>query len=106
MARSVISKLWGKQFQSGISGSCLQVDIKPASDVIAGAVARAASQSTIHPLDTLKVQLQSGKGRAIKPVLSKIGKLVPPKGKFPSARHGGMAHCSVCIWPYKDRSCA
>lgn len=35
---------------------CLvQVDLKPASDVLAGAMARAASQSTIHPLDTLKV---------------------------------------------------
>ena len=32
-----------------------KVDTKPASDVIAGAMARAASQSTIHPLDTLKV---------------------------------------------------
>lgn len=34
----------------------VQVDLKPASDVLAGAMARAASQSTIHPLDTLKVQ--------------------------------------------------
>ncbi len=33
-----------------------RVDTKPASDVIAGAMARAASQSTIHPLDTLKVE--------------------------------------------------
>lgn len=58
--------------------SGLQVDMKPASDVIAGAVARAASQGTIHPLDTLKVQLQSNKGRA--PKLSKIAQLVPPQG--------------------------
>lgn len=35
------------------------VPLKPASDVVAGAVARAASQSTIHPLDTLKVRLQT-----------------------------------------------
>ncbi len=34
-----------------------KVDLKPASDVLAGAMARAASQSTIHPLDTLKVAL-------------------------------------------------
>lgn len=34
---------------------------KPASDVLAGATARAASQATIHPLDTLKVRLQAGK---------------------------------------------
>ena len=58
----------------------MQVDTKPASDVIAGAVARAASQGTIHPLDTLKVQLQSGKGRQYKPNLSKISQLVPPPG--------------------------
>lgn len=32
---------------------------KPASDVIAGATARAASQATIHPLDTLKVRMQA-----------------------------------------------
>ena len=35
------------------------VPLKPASDVVAGAVARAASQSTIHPIDTLKVRLQT-----------------------------------------------
>lgn len=37
----------------------MQVDLKPASDVLAGAMARAASQSTIHPLDTLKVLLHA-----------------------------------------------
>lgn len=36
-----------------------QVDLKPASDVLAGAMARAASQSTIHPLDTLKVSARA-----------------------------------------------
>ena len=55
-----------------------QVDTKPASDVIAGAVARAASQGTIHPLDTLKVRLQSGK--SLKPVLAKASKLIQPQG--------------------------
>jgi solute carrier family 25 S-adenosylmethionine transporter 26 len=30
--------------------------------VIAGAMARAASQSTIHPLDTMKVRMQAGRG--------------------------------------------
>lgn len=34
---------------------------KPANDVFAGAMARAASQSTIHPLDTMKVRMQAGK---------------------------------------------
>ena len=37
-----------------------QADAKPAHDVVAGAVARAASQSTIHPLDTMKVRMQAG----------------------------------------------
>ena len=50
------------------------MDTKPASDVLAGAVARAASQGTIHPLDTLKVRMQHG------PPMSKIGKLIPPAG--------------------------
>ncbi|KAK9794674.1 hypothetical protein WJX73_006307 [Symbiochloris irregularis] len=49
-----------------------KVDAKPATDVLAGAMARAASQGTIHPLDTLKVRMQHGKP------LSKIGKLIPP----------------------------
>lgn len=52
---------------------------KPASDVLAGAVARAASQGTIHPLDTLKVRMQTGKGFA-PPGISKIGQLLPPSG--------------------------
>ena len=62
-----------------------KVPLKPASDVLAGALARAASQSTIHPLDTLKVRLQpnrmagssSGGAKALQG-LSKIGQLVPP----------------------------
>eukprot|EP00887_Chlorella_sp_A99_P006829 scaffold2.g6829.t1 len=36
-------------------------DQKPAHDVLAGAMARAASQSTIHPLDTMKVRMQAGR---------------------------------------------
>lgn len=38
-----------------------QPDQKPAHDVVAGAMARAASQSTIHPLDTMKVRMQAGR---------------------------------------------
>lgn len=52
--------------------------MKPASDVLAGALARAASQSTIHPLDTLKVRLQTASNNAVKGI-SKIGQLVPPQ---------------------------
>jgi len=54
-----------------------QVDTKPASDILAGAVARAASQSTIHPLDTLKVRMQARGG------VSKFARLVPPAGTAP-----------------------
>ena len=31
----------------------------PVKDIIAGGLARAASQSTIHPLDTVKVRMQA-----------------------------------------------
>ncbi|KAK9822204.1 hypothetical protein WJX81_004183 [Elliptochloris bilobata] len=51
-----------------------KVDTKPASDILAGAVARAASQGTIHPLDTLKVRMQARGG------VSKFARLVPPAG--------------------------
>ena len=54
------------------------MDTKPASDIVAGAVARAASQGTIHPLDTLKVRMQARGGA--KGPLSSFGKLVPPPG--------------------------
>jgi len=66
--------------------------LKPASDVLAGALARALSQSTIHPLDTLKVRLQTrlpptaasaaaaSTSTAAVPGLSKFGQLVPPAG--------------------------
>lgn len=65
--------------------------LKPATDVLAGALARALSQSTIHPLDTLKVRLQArpppsaaaaaapSTAAAVKG-LSKFGQLVPPPG--------------------------
>lgn len=63
--------------------------LKPATDVLAGALARALSQSTIHPLDTLKVRLQArpppsaataaSSAVAVKG-LSKFGQLVPPAG--------------------------
>lgn len=46
---------------------------KPVSEVLAGATARAASQATIHPLDTLKVRMQtSGAGQ-----VKGIGKNLP-----------------------------
>lgn len=66
--------------------------LKPATDVLAGALARALSQSTIHPLDTLKVRLQArppptaasaaaaASTSTAVPGLSKFGQLVPPAG--------------------------
>lgn len=59
------------------------VTTKPASDVMAGALARAGSQGFIHPLDTMKVKLQAGKQAAqaaTSRVASKFSRLVPPKG--------------------------
>jgi hypothetical protein len=44
---------------SAASSAAPKVDTKPASDVLAGALARAVSQSTIHPLDTFKVSVQA-----------------------------------------------
>ena len=67
---------------SGTALTVSKVPLKPASDIFAGALARAASQSTIHPLDTLKVRLQTRLGnsasRGAAQSLSKIGQLVPP----------------------------
>lgn len=69
--------------QQGAGGSS-RVPLKPASDVLAGALARAGSQSVIHPIDTLKVRLQTSMARAPPSApapaagLSKIGQLVPP----------------------------
>ena len=42
---------------TGLLGSIASVFL--VTDVIAGATARAASQSTIHPLDTIKVRMQA-----------------------------------------------
>ncbi|CAG9463123.1 unnamed protein product [Pedinophyceae sp. YPF-701] len=62
---------------------------KPASDVLAGALARAASQSTIHPLDTIKVRIQAGsptKQLAVAAGLSKTSRLIPPAGAVARAK--------------------
>lgn len=45
----------------------------PVSEVLAGATARAASQATVHPLDTLKVRMQTTNGSTVKG----IGKNLP-----------------------------
>mmetsp|Transcript_13587 Transcript_13587/g.23888 ORF Transcript_13587/g.23888 Transcript_13587/m.23888 type:complete len:445 (-) Transcript_13587:491-1825(-) len=72
------------------AGGTSKVALKPASDVLCGAIARAASQSTIHPLDTFKVRLQARSRiniasasaapslQAPPPGMSKIGQLMPP----------------------------
>ena len=43
--------------KTGVFGSISS--FLPMTDVLAGAAARAASQSTIHPLDTIKVRMQA-----------------------------------------------
>ena len=68
------------------------VDTKPASDVIAGALARAVSQSTIHPLDTLKVRLQTNTtvvNKAPVSVLGTVGKMY--RGVLGAAGGAGVA---------------
>lgn len=74
---SIIDKM--PSASAAVASAPAKAATKPASDVIAGALARAASQSTIHPLDTLKVRLQARRGAAPQGV-SKFGQLVPPVG--------------------------
>eukprot|EP00878_Enallax_costatus_P001338 GHUV01001485.1.p1 GENE.GHUV01001485.1~~GHUV01001485.1.p1 ORF type:complete len:546 (+),score=246.18 GHUV01001485.1:757-2394(+) len=76
---------------------------KPLSDVFAGALARALSQSTIHPLDTLKVRMQAkGAAAAVAkpaaaavPGLSKFGQLVPPPVTGPDFKAMGAGLASL-----------
>ncbi|RMZ52192.1 hypothetical protein APUTEX25_001582, partial [Auxenochlorella protothecoides] len=48
------------QENSAVAAAAATATVKPVHDVVAGAMARAASQSTIHPLDTMKVRMQTG----------------------------------------------
>jgi hypothetical protein len=81
---------------------------RPLTDVLAGALARAASQSIIHPLDTLKVRLQAGArggaataastaatGAAPPPAVSKFGRLVPPAGAAAGLQAAGAGLASL-----------
>jgi hypothetical protein len=83
---------------------------RPASDVLAGALARAASQSIIHPLDTLKVRLQANmRGSGAPPPasasaaaptpaptgVSKFGRLVPPAGAAAHLQAAGAGLASL-----------
>jgi len=63
---------------TGLLGSIASVF--PVTDVIAGATARAASQSTIHPLDTIKVRMQA----ALKGNVAKVASSAAPvsTGKY------------------------
>lgn len=87
---------WGAWLEGALTEGALQragqVDTKPASDILAGAVARAASQSTIHPLDTLKVRMQAGGG------VSKFARLVPPAGVPPTFAGTSMSAVSHPLW--------
>ena len=83
--------------------SLLQVDLKPASDVLAGAMARAASQSTIHPLDTLKVHTCAL--AALVPLLL-ICTLCPFASRraqwFASYRTNARFPSACCAWRHCD----
>ncbi|GMH44447.1 hypothetical protein BSKO_12399 [Bryopsis sp. KO-2023] len=72
---------------------------KPSSDVMAGAMARAASQSTIHPLDTLKVRMQTGTGNV--KGLSKFGKLMHSNGNSKEALKAARSFGSGVASLYK-----
>ena len=63
---------------TGLLGSIASVF--PVTDVVAGATARAASQSTIHPLDTIKVRMQA----ALKGNVAKVSSTAAPvsTGKY------------------------
>lgn len=53
----------------------------PMTDVIAGGLARAASQSTIHPLDTVKVRMQAAI-KSVKNVVPKKVEVPVSSGKY------------------------
>ncbi len=66
---------------TGLLGSIASVF--PVTDVIAGATARAASQSTIHPLDTIKVRMQAAlKGNGVKSTVSSAVSSSVSTGKY------------------------
>lgn len=79
----------------------VKVETKPLTDILAGALARAGSQSTIHPLDTIKVKMQAGayaakKGaegaaKGVAKGTSKFAKLVPPVGAMRNLRGKALA---------------
>ena len=72
-----------------------QPDGKPAHDVVAGAVARAASQSTIHPLDTMKVRMQAGGGRATAPAPTPPPSTTPAPARFSTSKSAGLPPSSL-----------
>ncbi|EFN52160.1 hypothetical protein CHLNCDRAFT_139333 [Chlorella variabilis] len=81
-----------------------QPDHKPANDVVAGAMARAASQSTIHPLDTMKVRMQAGGRSGI--TSSSLPPSLPPRQAAPLERRllegvvGAAAGAGIIIGTY------
>lgn len=80
------------------SAASAAVPLKPASDVVAGAVARAASQSTIHPLDTLKVRLQtSGVNNVVSGGLQSVTSLY--KGVAGAATGADLANDVLAMGP-------
>jgi len=77
-----------------------KVELKPASDVLAGAVARAASQSTIHPLDTLKVRMQVAGGGASPPPPAPLSSALARLGSLYAGVGGAAAGAGAYIGAY------
>jgi len=63
--------------------------IFPVNDVIAGATARAASQSTIHPLDTVKVRMQASLRGNSAPLKTPVVATSPAGALSPASLSGG-----------------
>lgn len=68
---------------------------KPLHDVIAGALARAGSQACIHPLDTLKVRMQSGKTSLNDVPMHRNGVLLPKPVSYALSLYKGCAEAAI-----------
>lgn len=83
IARPRAANCVGDLADAGKVATKVAVKGKTMTDVLAGGIARAASQSTIHPLDTLKVRMQVKRpGAAAPTVAPKTAPAVVSAGKY------------------------
>lgn len=76
---------------------------KPLIDVVAGALARAASQATIHPIDTIKVRMQAPVGNAVAsrpPPRGALGRAARELGSLYRGVAGAAAGTGLIIGVY------